>query len=201
MPGQDSTTTVLPCELRRDGERLFDVSMWCLGRDVLCPEGNLLARRGLVRHARPEGAEGQSAYTVDVPGGGRLALWRFGVLCECGAAVFIPRDGFAPRILEVAPARPPFRAQDLGPWREPATAEERRAARAGLVSLAGWLAGHEEWVVRELGPGWRRECLEARRKASPVPADALATAWRRLGSRIRSLDSGFNACSAPVSGV
>lgn len=200
MPGEN-TSTVLPCELRRDGDRLFDVSMWCLGRDVLCPEGNLLARRGLVRHARPEGVEGQSAYAVDLPGGGRLMLWGFGVLCECGEAVFVPRDGFSPRILEAAPARPAFRACELGPGREPSTAEERRAARAGLVSLAGWLAGYEEWVALELGPGWRRTCLEARRKAAPVAPEALATAWRRLGSRIRSLDSGFNACNAPVAGA
>ncbi|MFP2924657.1 hypothetical protein ACLESO_05455 [Pyxidicoccus sp. 3LG] len=200
MPGQDSST-VLPCEMLRDGARLFDVSMWCLGRDVLCPEGNLLARRGLVRHERPEGVEGQSAYTVDLPGGGRLVMWGFGVLCECGEAVFVPRDGFKPRLLDAAPAGPVFRAQDLGPWREPATSEERRTVRAGLVVLAGWLAGHEEWVADALGSTWRRRCLEVRGKASPVAPDALATAWRRLASRIRSLDSGFTACSTPSFGV
>jgi hypothetical protein len=200
MPGSDFAS-VLPRELLREGERLFDVSMWCLGRDVLCPEGNLLARRGLVRQVRPEGMEGQSAYTVDLSGGGRLVMWGFGVLCECGEAVFVPRDGFAPRLLEAAPARPAFRVQDLGPWREPTTGAEQQGAREVLVSMADWLARHEEWVAREMGPGWRHTCLEARRKASPVPADALASAWWRLGSRIRSLDSGFNACTAPVSGA
>jgi hypothetical protein len=194
-------TSVLPDELRREGARLFDVSMWCLGRDVHCPEGNLLLRRGLVRHARPEGVEGQSAYSMDMQGAGRLVLWGFGVLCECGEAVFVARDGFSPRLLEATPPKSAFRAQELGPWREPATAEQNRDARVVLVSLAGWLAGHEEWVARELGTGWRRTCLEARGKASPVAADALAAAWRRLGSRIGALDSGLNACLAPVSGA
>jgi hypothetical protein len=123
------------------------------------------------------------------------------VLCECGAAVYVPRDGFLPRLLKVSPSRLPFLARDLGPWREPTSPEQNRDVRVALASVASWLASHEDWVVRELGPGWRRECLEARRKASPIPADALAEAWRRLGSRIRSLESGLNACVAPVSGA
>ncbi|AEI66386.1 hypothetical protein [Corallococcus macrosporus] len=194
-------STVIPCELRRDGDRLFDVSMWCLGRDVLCPEGNLLVRRGLVRHARPEGAEGQSPYTVDLPDGGRLALWGFGALCECGEAIFVPRAGFSPVLLDGVPGRLPFRAEALGPSRPPTTGHERRALRAGLASLAGWLAEHEDWVAAAVGPAWRRECFEARRKAPPVAADGLASAWRRFASRLRSLDSGFNVCTAPVAGA
>jgi hypothetical protein len=200
MPGTGSVS-LLPRELLVEGERLFDVSMWCLGKDVLCPEGNLLVRRGLVRRARPEGVEGQSAYAADLPGSERLVMWGFGVLCECGQAVFVPRDGFLPRLLDAAPARPAFRAEELGPWREPVTEEEQRGARAVLVSLAEWLAGHEEWVAREVGHTWRRGCLEARRKASPVAAEALASAWRQLGVRIRALDCGFNACTAPVAGA
>lgn len=197
----EAAPPVLPAGLRREAARLFDVSLWCLGQDVRCPEGDLLLRRGLVRHARPEGVEGQSAYAVHMPGVGRLMLWGFGVLCACGEAVFVPRDGFLPRLLKVSPPEPPFRVGDLGPWREPTTAEQNRDVRVALASVAGWLASHEDWVVRELGPGWRRECLEARGKASPIPADALAEAWRRLGARICSLESGLNACVAPVSGA
>ena len=192
---------LLPADLCREGARLFDVSMWCLGQDVRCPEGDLLLRRGLTRHARPQGVEGQSAYAVDVPGVGHLVLWGFGVLCACGEAVFVARDGFSPRLLDAAPRGPAFQVRDLGPWRIPTTAQQNRDALVALASVAEWLAGHEEWVGRELGSGWRRTCLEARGKASPVPADALATAWRRLGSRICSLDSGLNDCGAPVSGA
>jgi hypothetical protein len=136
-----------------------------------------------------------------MPDMGRLVLWGFGVLCECGEAVFVSRDGFLPRLLkEVPPKPPPFSVGELGPWSEPATAKQNRDARVALASMVSWLAAHEEWVARELGPEWRRMCLEARGKASPIPADALAEAWRRLGSRICSLESGLNACVAPVSG-
>ncbi|MCP3101349.1 hypothetical protein LZ198_20965 [Myxococcus sp. K15C18031901] len=197
----DATQPLLPADVLREGDRLFDATLWCLGQDVLCPEGNLLLRRGLVRHARPAGVEGQSAYSVVLPGGGRLFLWGFGALCECGEAVFVPRDGFSPRWLECAPAGPAYRACELGTGRPPATEVERREVRRRLAELAAWLAGHEEWVAREVGPDWRRACLESRRRAPLVAAEALAEAWSRLGSRIRSIDSGFNACVAPGSGA
>lgn len=187
---------ILPRDVLRDADRLFDVSMWCLGQDVRCPEGNLLMRRGLVRHARPEGVEGQSAYCVALPDGGRLSLWGFGALCECGQAVFVPRDGFTPRWLERAPEGPAYRACELGTWRAPASVEERREVRRSLTGLAEWFAGHEDWVAREVGLEWRRACVAARRKAPPVPPETLAAAWWRLGTRIRSLDLGFNGCGA-----
>ncbi|MCE9667215.1 hypothetical protein LY474_05245 [Myxococcus stipitatus] len=197
----DAIPPLLPADALRDGARLFDTTLWCLGQDVLCPEGNLLLRRGLARHARPAGVEGQSAYSVALPEGGRLFLWGFGALCECGEAVFVPRDGFTPRWLERAPAGPAYRACDLGSGRAPVTDVERREVRRGLAGLSAWLAGHEEWVAREVGPDWRRACLRERRRAPPVPAEALGEAWARLGSRIRSLDSAFNACVAPGSGA
>lgn len=192
---------LLPRDVLRDADRLFDVTMWCLGQDVRCPEGNLLLRRGLTRHARPEGVEGQSAYSVALAHGGRLSLWGFGALCECGQAVFVPRDGFAPRWLAHAPARPAFQASELGPWRAPATAGERREVHQCLVELAEWLAGHEDWVLREVGLDWRRACVASRRKASPVPPEALAAAWWRLGARIRSLGCEFEACGASAAGA
>ncbi len=196
-----SLSTVIPRELQRDGERLFDISMWCLGRDVLCPEGNLLIRRGLVRHPRPENVEGQSPYLVALPEGGRLTLWGFGALCECGEAVFIPRAGFVPVLLDAVPDKLPYRAEGLGPVRPVSSGPERRASRAALVSLASWLAAHEEWVARELGPSWRRECFAARRKAPLVAMEGLAAAWRRFASRLCSLDSGFNVRTAPETGA
>ncbi|RKH08533.1 hypothetical protein D7X74_31380, partial [Corallococcus sp. CA047B] len=64
QPHAVPAAAVLPCDVRRDGDRLFDVAMWCLGQDVRCPDGNVLLRHGLVREPRPEGVEGQSAYPV-----------------------------------------------------------------------------------------------------------------------------------------
>lgn len=176
--------------------------MWLLGCDVR-HGGNLLLRRGLTRERLPEGQEGTSAYSLALEGGAGLTLWGFGALCHVeGEAVFVPRDGFAPRLVE-APrvAWPVFQSAGLGPLREPSTPRERGAARTVLAVLADWLAGHEEWVREVVGLEYRRECLETRRKASPVPVEALPLAWRRVAARVRALEPAVNDFSASVLGA
>ncbi|WNG48777.1 hypothetical protein F0U60_35180 [Archangium minus] len=179
----------LPQDVRRDGERLFDISMWCIGRDVSHTD-NLLLRRGLSRERIPAGQQGTSAYSGALPGGGALTLWGFGALCRvCGESVYVPRDGFTPFLVEEGRvAWPVFQAAALGTPREPVTPGECSAARAAVASLAEWLAGYEEWVVSLLGSGWRHECLAARRKAPAVPVEMLAAEWRRLAERVEALE-------------
>jgi hypothetical protein len=198
-----SSLHVLPHDVRREGERLFDLSMWCLGRDVLHPD-NLLLRRGLTRERLPAGQQGTSAYGSALEGGGALTLWGFGVLCRsAGGCVYVPRYGFAPVLVDARRlARPLFNAADFGVPRVPGTPEECSAARAAVVGLAGWLAGHEEWVGALLGPDWRRECIAALRKAPSVPGEGLAAAWRRFAARVEALEhSVVNASLTPLAGV
>jgi hypothetical protein len=194
---------VLPNDLRREGERLFDLSMWCLGRDVT-HAGNLLLRRGFTREGIPVGQQGTSAYSGALPGGGTLTLWGFGALCRVrGESIYVPRDGFAPVLVDEGRMTwPVFHSAGLGVPREPRTPLERSAARAAVASLAGWLAGYEEWVVELVGAGWRHECLAMRRKAPAVPVELLAAAWRRLAGRVETLErSVVDESFAPVAGA
>ncbi|MBM7115248.1 hypothetical protein [Archangium primigenium] len=193
----------VPHALRRDGERLFDLSMWCLGRDVLHPE-NLLLSRGLSRERLPAGQKGTSAYRTAPGEGGALTLWGFGVVCREGAtSVYVPRSRFEPLLVDEARlARPLFNAMDLGLPRLPTTDGERACARAALVTLARWLAGHEEWIDARLGPGWRRECLAAMKKAPVWPGEGLAAPWRRWAARVEALErSVVDTSWAPLAGV
>ncbi|WP_257458522.1 hypothetical protein [Archangium lipolyticum] len=183
-----SLPQLLPPDVRREGERLFDVSMWCIGRDVSHVD-NLLLRRGLTRERIPAGQQGTSAYSGALPGGGAFTLWGFGALCRvCGETVYVPRDGFSPSLVdEGRVVWPVFHAAGLGAAREPVTPGECSAAHTAVVALAGWLAGYEEWVVEVMGMGWRHECVAARRKAPPVPVEKLAVAWRELAGRVEAL--------------
>ncbi|MFY0568837.1 hypothetical protein ACN28E_34135 [Archangium lansingense] len=179
----------LPPDVRRDGERLFEVSMWCIGRDVRHTD-NLLLRHGFTRERIPAGQQGTSAYSGALPGGGALTLWGFGALCRvCGESIYVPRDGFTPVVVEEGRVTwPVFQAAGLGSPREPVTPCEHSASRAAVVALAGWMAGYEEWVLGLMGADWRHECLAARPKASRVPAEMLAVEWRRLAGRIEALE-------------
>lgn len=193
----------LPMDLRRDAERLFDLSLWCLGRDVLCQEGNLLLRRGLTRERPPAGQQGNSVYTASLPRGGVLKLWGFGLLCDDGdGAFFFARDGFAPRLVEPSGVKwPVFQAEGLGATREPLTFEERRATRHAVVTVAEWFARHEEWVAEQVGKQWRHTCLAERRKAPPVRAEQLADAWWRLAMHTRALELVVHEHIAPAVGA
>lgn len=194
--------TVLPADVRRDGERLFELSMWLLGRDVRHGD-NLLLRRGLTRERLPEGREGTSAYSVVLEGGAGLTLWGFGALLHAwGESVFVSREGFSPRLVDAsAVAWPVFQAAGLGAVREPCTPREAAVARGAACVLMEWLAGHEEWVVAMEGLAYRRECMAERRKAPPVPVEALPEAWRRLAARVRALEPVVNEFTAPAAGV
>lgn len=193
---------LLPPDVRRDGERLFNVSMWCIGRDVSHAD-NLLLRHGFTRERIPAGQQGTSAYSGTLPGGGALTLWGFGALCRvCGESIYVPREGFTPAVVEEGRVTwPVFQAAGLG-GREPVTPCEHSAARAAVVALAGWMAGYEEWVLALMGAGWRHECLAARPKASPVAADMLAVEWRRLAGRVEALGLPVvNESFAPLAGA
>ncbi len=195
--------STLPADVRRDGERLFEVSMWCIGRDVSHVD-NLLLRRGFTRERIPAGQKGTSAYSGALPEGGALTLWGFGALCRvCGQTIYVPRDGFTPSLVDESRVMwPVFQAEALGAPREPLTPHEQSAARAAVVALAGWMAGYEEWVLGLLGLGWRHECLAARTKASPVSAESLAVEWRRLAGRIEALErSVVDESFAPFAGA
>jgi hypothetical protein len=193
----------LPPDVRRDGERLFEVSMWCIGRDVTHAD-NLLLRHGFTRERIPVGQQGTSAYSGALPEGGALTLWGFGALCRvCGASIYVPRDGFSPVLVEEGRVTwPVFQAAGLGSPRGPVTSCEHSAARTAVVALARWMAGYEEWVRELMGAGWRHECLAARTRASPVPAESLAVEWRRLAGRVEALErSVVDESFAPLAGA
>lgn len=180
---------------------LFDQQLWCWGRDVARPDGNVLLDLGMCRHRSPGG--GSSLYTAAVAGGGAVWLWGFGVLyTEPGAGgVFVRRYDFAPRLTPAESALGVHDPDRLPGLTRPVSESQQAAVRRLLPPLAGWVARYEHWVAEALGTGYRERCLAARSKSPVVPARNMATAWERAAKKCRRLGAADETPRGPWAGV
>lgn len=175
----------IPSDVRRLGRDLLNQQLWCWGKDICRAEGNILPRYGFVRKRPPEGKKGSSSYTLRPGPGSKVALWGFGVLysnVEVGG-LYLFRQGFSPRLLsDAALPEHVWKAAQLPKLVVPATAAECESARILLHDALGWIAAYEQWVREDLGSEYRRRSLDDCPAKVVVPAEEMASAWRRLAS-------------------
>lgn len=174
---------------RRWAAGLLDQQLWCLGRDIARPDGNVLLGLGMCRYRAP-GGEASSLYTLytaAVESGGSLFLWGFGAMyAEPGAGgVFVRRHDFAPRLTARESAVGVFDPVALGRLTTPTAARELAAVRTLLPRLAGWFARYEHWIAETHGPAYRTAVLAVRAKPPAVPAGHMAAAWERAAKGCR----------------
>lgn len=175
---------------RRRASALLDQQLWCWGRDVARPAGNLLLALGMCRYRAPDPARGVSAYTGRTDGG-TVWLWGFGVLYAddvTGSGVFLRRYRFDPQLVPRAPAVPVHRLADLKGLTRPSSAKGRALARTLVHKAAGWMARYEHWVAETHGIAYRRATLDARDRPPVVPAEKMASAWERVAKKVTRLD-------------
>ncbi len=169
---------------------LLDQQLWCWGRDVVHPQGNVLLRLGMC-HYRPmlPGRACSPSYTGELSSGGQITLWGFGVfLGKLGqGGVYIHRFGFTPLYTSQHQIVGVGSSEELPPLTPPASAEEWQRVRGLVVELASWIAHYEHWAVENLGLEYRRRCLAQRGQPPVVPAEKMASAWEQLAQRCRKL--------------
>lgn len=168
---------------RRWAADLLDQQLWCWGRDVARPEGNVLLEIGMSRFRSPE-PHCASMYKATLEGDAEVRLWGFGLLySEPGVGdVFLRRFGRDPMLAERPPEAPVHSAKDIGPLVSPAGA--RRASAAALVrGAAKWIARYEHWVAESLGIDYRQGALAARDRPPAVPAEGMAAGWERVAQK------------------
>jgi hypothetical protein len=170
---------------RRWAAELFDQQMWCLGRDVVHPRGNILLSLGMCRYRAPNSLRGGTLYTAAVEPGGSLFLWGFGALyTEAGrGGVFIRRYDFAPSLTVRESGLGAHEADDLRPLTKPTSPRDWQTLRHLLSGLVGWFAKYEHWIAEKYGTAYRNECLASRDKPSPVPAQHMAKEWERAAKK------------------
>jgi hypothetical protein len=178
------TTRFARTDFHRRAVALLDQQLWCWGRDVARPAGNILLGLGMCRYRSNEPGPDRTAYTGRVAGDGVVWLWGFGMVYYLPGrgGVFLRRNGFDP-VLVTEPDRPVHLPEHLGPFVRPATARHRGVVRELVRDAAMWIAGYEHWVAENLGTAYRAATLAARDKTSAFPAREMARAWEHLAKK------------------
>lgn len=178
-------------DFRRRAAALFDQQMWCFGRDIVRPDGNVLLDLGMCRYRPRDPSRKSSLYTAAIEPAGSLYLWGFGAMyAESGlGGVFVRRYGFAPRLSARESAVGVFDPEQLGPLTSPVSPHDDRRLRTLLPRLVGWFARYEHWVAENFGTKYRDDCLCQRGKPVAVPAREMAVAWETTAKKCKRFRS------------
>lgn len=170
---------------------LLSQQLWCIGQDILRPEGNWLIELGFERFAPPKQyAANPSVYKRELTDGRCVLLRGFGVLFsdpQLGSVV-LPRYEFMPRYCQRAKLdRLPWTRDDLPQMRIPSLSQ-RQACTQLVSGCLNWIADYETKIVEELGIGYRSASLDGweTNNHDVIPAKEMAPAWRALSAWMAS---------------
>lgn len=179
----------------RRAATLLDWQLWCFGRDIHAPGGNLLLARGFERHRPTRLGTGTAAYALECGPGCRIIAWGFGLFYgdDAHGGVFLRRHGFLPRLVPSATVpMPAWLPAHIAPARSPRDGVTWAVARRLAAAACEALAAYERFAVDAAGAGHRICCAAERprrmRRTLPVPPQETAAAWLALADTVRSDD-------------
>ena len=205
--GYQPASHVLSNSIRRRGRKLLHQQCWMWGKDISCPEGNLLRTYGFERLRSPEGKDVSSQYTITLPD----AAWRSGraagrpatpespgmpaargesarIVRLWGYGLFFGKTTTGKQQENERPGiylnRYEFVAREVWALPEFCYSDHMgtlpRATNLTLLPQAfRWIAEYETWVLNYVGIGYRRLCLCSWSKHG-VPAELAPGAWIEL---------------------
>jgi len=175
--------------IRDQAAALLNQQIWCWGQDVLHPSGNYLTRVGFRRIPPPgERRLCSSVYELSLGRRQKVVLRGFGIFFADDAlgGIYFPRFRFVPLYTPNARLpRPCWFEEDLPPLGRPSP-RERDPCLLLLMKLLDWICDYETNLVGLLGLSYRRETVRrwANGNRIAVPAEQMATAWRKCGALI-----------------
>ena len=171
----------MPRPVRRFGGKLMAQQVWCWGRDVECPDGNLLMRFGFERHRDCDTEDRSTCYRLDRDQL-HVALWGFGMFFgrrDLGG-LYLDRFDFCPKWAPVESLSLEIHWPDELPvFARPRGRPQWHRARKLWKSSLLWIADYEAWVRNEVSLAYRRECVATWLRPF-VRAEKTAAAWRFL---------------------
>ncbi len=171
--------------MRHHGQLLFDRQMWCWGRDVRCPVGNLLIEYGCRKDPTPDPRRAASRYHAELTDGATLSIWAFGLLYRFEAEqVFLRRSDFRPQLVPSGTDwSAVWRSTELPLLTRPVNPAQQEQALGALRAMIRWMAAYESWVLAYAGAEWRSSVLAAWpdcRKARHLSTIDQASQWERM---------------------
>jgi hypothetical protein len=173
-----------PTALIRLGCEFLDQQMWCWGRDIRHPGGNVLCRYGFLPLRPPTPDHGSTAYILTPNPELTIVLWGFGLFYSDSepTGMFLKRCEFTPRLTSTgAPPRAVWAPEQLPSLRDPETSDEWTRLQSLFTAALHWIASYEQWVTHTLGLNYRRRCVAGWSRAV-VAAEAMAATWRQLAA-------------------
>ena len=170
---------------RRKGQALLHQQCWNWGRDIVRPEGNLLLEAGFNRQRPPEGEDGSSCYSLELPADGQLMLWGFGLFYGTSGqgGVYLKRYEFRPEWLPLEAVQEPIWKPAMVP--EEQTPPSPRVPLELTAAAARRLADYEEWVLEGCGLEYRCGVLRQwKQAAKALPPQTVPQAWRGVADAI-----------------
>lgn len=177
---------ILPAPLGAAIERAVDRQMWCFGRDVHHPEGNLLVALGFTRV--PSRVPGRPSEYRRRIGPCMVRLWGFAavVVPPCGPALVVRRLDRGARVMCRAAASDPLITRDaLGELATPATGADRAVVARWLPWALRLLARYERAVAGAAGAAWRTRTQRSWQRGQDEVVDTGAQ-WRLLARDVRA---------------
>ncbi len=179
-----------PAEYKKQIKPLLHQQMWLFGRDILCPEGNLLYRYQFTHaHAESRGGSMYTRWEDDR----QIVLWGWGIWfgeVEKGA-IFVNRYKAKPAFTAVPLLNQTIhRPEDLPRLAHRVGIEaEAQAMRQMWCDLLCWLAGYEAWVLQTVGKTWRQVALKPFNHAVTQMAmvEQLTMQWQTLAEQSQAL--------------
>ena len=193
----------MPQQVLRFGGRLMEQQLWCWGRDVERPEGNLLMAFGFDRHRDCEFDPQSTCYRLDRDEL-HVSLWGFGMFFgrrDLGG-LYVNRFDFRPGWAPIESLAEGIHwPEELPAFARPKGRSQWQRARALWSSLLCWIGDYEAWVQEAGGRSYRDETVETWLRPF-VRADKMSAAWQFLSSqawnrRSKPLNSLFKLYTIP----
>ncbi|MCG8583313.1 MAG: hypothetical protein MI757_01205 [Pirellulales bacterium] len=180
-PARSGQGWCMPRPIRRFCGKLMEQQVWCWGRDVEYPDGNLLMTYGFQRHRDRSTQDRSTCYRLDQDQL-HVALWGFGMFFgrrDLGG-LYLGRFESCPRWAPVESISLTIHWPDELPvFARPRGRSQWERARKLWKASQLWIANYEAWVRSTVGLLYRRECVETWLRPF-VRAEKTAAAWRFL---------------------